>query len=161
MAQPPPLWAFAKNESNRPWFLCNRVPCTKSSGGGLPLPEPFKRAIPPANRREAGKVGLGFRHLTGNRAIMRKPSFEAPVRADVDLYSTDQLRTEYHAAQGGHDTLIRLRNSNISRAEIEAEIRWRVRREECRFWFLAVMAFVAALAGCTSVGLTVLSLCAK
>jgi hypothetical protein len=44
--------------------------------------------------------------------LVRKPRFEAMVRADIDLYSTDQLRTEYHAAQGGYGTLIRLRNSN-------------------------------------------------
>ena len=88
-----------------------------------------------------------------------KPRFEAMVRADVDLYSTDLLRAEYHAAKGGYDTLIRLRNSNISRDEIAAEIRWRIYREDCRFWSLAVMAFVAAIAGCVSVVLAALSRC--
>ena len=78
--------------------------------------------------------------------IVRKPRFEAMVRDDVDLYSTDQLRAECHAAQGGYDTLIRLRNSNVSRDEIVAEIRWRIRREDRRFWLLAVMTFVAMFA---------------
>jgi hypothetical protein len=69
------------------------------------------------------------------------------VRDDIDLYSTDQLRAEYHAAQGGRDTLIRLRNSNVSPDEIVAEIRWRIRREDVRFWILAVLTAIAALAG--------------
>jgi hypothetical protein len=82
------------------------------------------------------------------------------VRADIDLYSTDQLRAEYHAAKGGYDTAIRLRNSTIRRDEIPAEIRWRIHRDDCRFWLLAIMAFVAAVAGCVSVVLAALSRCA-
>jgi len=83
------------------------------------------------------------------------------VRVDIDLYSTDQLRGKYHAAKGGYDTGIRLRNSTLRRDEIAAEIRWRVHREECRFWLLAMMAFVAAVAGCVSVVLAALSRCAQ
>jgi hypothetical protein len=90
---------------------------------------------------------------------MRKPRFEAMVRADVDLYSTDQLRAEYHTAQGGSDTLIRLRNSNVSRDEIAAEIRWRIHREDCRFWLLATMTFVAAVAGSAAAVLAWLAQC--
>ncbi len=103
---------------------------------------------------------LPLPHALPMKRIVRKPRFEAMVRDDVDLYSTDQLRAEYHAAQGGYDTLIRLRNSNISREEIAAEIRWRICREDRRFWLLAVMSFLAALAGCASVVLVALSRCA-
>ena len=91
--------------------------------------------------------------------FVRKPRFEPMVRADIDLYSTDQLRIEYHAAEGGYDTGIRLRNSTVRRDEIDAEIRWRIYRKDCRFWSLAVMAFVAAIAGCVSVVLAALSRC--
>lgn len=90
--------------------------------------------------------------------VLRKPRFEGTVRDDVDLYSTDELRAEYHTAQGGYDTLIRLRNSNISREEIAAEIRWRVHREDGRFWLLAIMAFVAAIAGCAATVISWLAL---
>ena len=87
------------------------------------------------------------------KVISRKPKLEAAVRADIDLYSIDQLRKFYHHAQGEHRTLLRLRNSNVTREEVEAEIRWRVHREERRFWLLATMAFIAALSGCLSVAL--------
>jgi hypothetical protein len=83
--------------------------------------------------------------------IPRKPRLEAAARSDIDLYSLDQLRTFCHDAQGEVRTLIRLQNSDVTREEVESEIRWRVHREGCRFWLLAVMAFIAALSGCISV----------
>jgi len=78
--------------------------------------------------------------------IVRKPRFEPPVRDDIDNYSTDQLRALRHATPCGHDALIRLRNSNISRTEIAAEIRWRDFRENCQFWVLCAIGGVAAVA---------------
>jgi hypothetical protein len=93
-----------------------------------------------------------------NLTSVRKPRLERTVRDDIDLYSIDQLRRFYHHAQGPHDTLFRLRNSNVSREELEAEIRWRIHREDNRFWLLAILAFVAALSGCLSVLLAWLAL---
>jgi hypothetical protein len=117
---------------------------------------PFYSASDDAARSD----GNWFRQQRSRVKFVRKPRFEAMVRADIDLYCTDQLRAEYHAAKGSYDTLIRLRNSNVSRNDITAEIRWRIHREDCRFWLLATIAFVAAITGCTSVVLAALSRCA-
>lgn len=73
----------------------------------------------------------------------RRPTLEAPVREEIDYYSTEQLRDLYHGATSG---LIRLRNANISREEIQAEIRWRLSRESRRFWITLIVAVVGTLA---------------
>jgi hypothetical protein len=72
---------------------------------------------------------------------MRKPKFDP----DLDLFSTEQLRERYRRPFGP-DGVVTDR-SEAYHDRIAAEIRWRVHREERRFWLLAVMTFVAALAG--------------
>jgi hypothetical protein len=115
---------------------------------------PFCTAIGSSRRRRHGlrqKITASALPLKSKRRpegmIIRKPFFDAEQQAEIDLYSLDQLRALYHAAEGAYDRGVQLRNGTVTRDQIEAEIRWRVRREERRFWFLAWMAFAAALAG--------------
>ena len=90
------------------------------------------------------------------RLGLRKPKFDQELRDEIDLYSIDQLRAEYHAA--ADTSIINLRNSIAKRDEVKAEIRWRVHREACRFWLLATLAFVAAVASAIAAVATLLSL---
>jgi hypothetical protein len=91
---------------------------------------------------------------------MRKPKLETAVRTDFDLYSLEQLR-ELHRFVGepmpaGHVS-VELFHSETNPEQIAAEIRWRAHREERRFWSLAVMTFVAAVAGAIAAVLAFLS----
>lgn len=74
-----------------------------------------------------------------------KPKLEQPVADDVALYSTDQLRALYHDAEGSHSTLIRLRNSNITRLEIVHEIRYRVAKDDDQYSLMALMTFFSLI----------------
>lgn len=68
------------------------------------------------------------------------PSLDARTREDVALYSTDDLRRLYQSEAGEP---IRLRDSLLSRAELKAEILWRVRRER----WVARLTLLAAVIG--------------
>jgi len=76
----------------------------------------------------------------------RKPKLEPPVADDLALYSADQLRATYHEAEGGYSELVRLRNCNVTRAELVQEIRYRVAVEDRRFQLIAWLTFIAAIA---------------
>ena len=73
----------------------------------------------------------------------RKPKLEAPTREAVDLYSTDDLRRLYQLESGEP---IRLRDALLSRAELKAEILWRLWCERWRFWITLWIALIGALA---------------
>ena len=68
----------------------------------------------------------------------RKPKLDPRITADLRLYGTDDLRHEYHRAEGGSNTLIRLRDGNITREEITTEILQRIWMD--RFAYMALMA---------------------
>ena len=87
----------------------------------------------------------------------KKPKLEKPVADDVALYSIDQLRAFYHDAQGGNSTLIRLRNCNIARAELEQEIRYRVYKDDERFWFAVGLSAFSTFLGVLAVVLAFMS----
>ena len=88
----------------------------------------------------------------------RKPRLERTVADDVALYSTDQLRAAYHDAAGAHDTLVRLRNCNLTRDELAHEIRHRVAVGRLITWLTSVAAIATiaavllALGACSSTG---------
>ena len=73
-----------------------------------------------------------------------KPQFDARTREDVDIYSTDDLRREYHE-QAMTDG-IRLRGSVLKRDELMAEIRWRDWREALKSWIQFWCTVIAAIA---------------
>jgi hypothetical protein len=79
------------------------------------------------------------------------PKLDDRTREDLALYTTDDLRRLYQTETG---ELIRLRDSNLTRAELKAEILRRVCRERwvARLTLLAavigaVAAIVAAIEG--------------
>lgn len=75
--------------------------------------------------------------------IQRKPDLDPSIREDIAYYSTDQLARLYHEETSG---LIRLRNANISREELKAEIQWRQWRESWRFWITLSVTVIGTIA---------------
>ena len=72
--------------------------------------------------------------------IRFKPKLERQTREAVNLYSTDDLRRLYQLESGD---LIRLRDGNVSRAELRAEILWRL---WCDRW-VSRITLLAAVVG--------------
>lgn len=75
--------------------------------------------------------------LRVRRAIAGRNAFE------LQLYTTDDLRRLY---QGTDDDPIRLRDGIVSRAELVAEIRWRVFVDRWCYRVLFIMTVIAAFA---------------
>jgi hypothetical protein len=73
----------------------------------------------------------------------RRPKLDEPTRKAVDLYSTDDLRRLYQLES---DDLIRLRDRKLKRAELRAEILWRLWCERCVAWITLFFAVVGAMA---------------
>jgi hypothetical protein len=77
--------------------------------------------------------------------IPGKPKLDEPTRKAVDLYSTDDLRRLYQLESA---ELIRLRDAILRRADLRAEILWRL---WCERWvsratlWAAVIGAVAAI----------------
>jgi hypothetical protein len=94
--------------------------------------------------------------LLGVNLMAHKPRLEPGARGEIDLLSTEQLRALYIGARGA--SMVPLLGHRASLAEIAAEIRWRLRREDWRFWLLASLTFVAAVASCASAVLAWLAL---
>jgi hypothetical protein len=72
-----------------------------------------------------------------------KPKFDTRTREDITYYSTDYLRRLYAEREG---ELIKLRDSNISRDELKAEILRRDRRASAQFWIKFSITLIGALA---------------
>jgi hypothetical protein len=69
----------------------------------------------------------------------RKPKLDEATRKAVDLYSTDDLRRLYQLES---TDLIRLRDSNLKRADLRAEILWRL---WCERWVSRITLFFAVV----------------
>jgi len=75
----------------------------------------------------------------------RRPRLDERSRADIDLYSLDDLRNVY---QANVSSGIRLRDSMLTREEIVAEIRWRLWWaivENRATLFFAIVAAIASV----------------
>jgi hypothetical protein len=77
--------------------------------------------------------------------IRCKPKLDAPTRQAVDLYSTDDLRRLYQLESSEQ---IRLRDSNLSRAELKAEILWRL---WCERWVSRLTLWIALIGAAAAI----------
>ncbi|MGE0093095.1 MAG: hypothetical protein AB7M05_13975 [Alphaproteobacteria bacterium] len=68
---------------------------------------------------------------------------ESRNKFELQLYTTDDLRRQYQ--ENGND-LIRLRDGIVTRAELIAEIRWRVFWVRFGYGIMLVMTVIAAIA---------------
>jgi hypothetical protein len=75
----------------------------------------------------------------------RKPKLDESTRKAVDLYSTDDLRRLYQLESAD---LIRLRDSNLKRAELRAEILWRL---WCDRWVSRITLWAALIAAAAAI----------
>jgi hypothetical protein len=64
-------------------------------------------------------------------------------KLELQLYTTDDLRRRYQENAGDS---IRLRDGILTRAELVAEIRWRLFCAKAGYWVVLVMTVIAAFA---------------
>jgi hypothetical protein len=84
---------------------------------------------------------MNWRDVLRVRREMRRK--EGRNSAELTLYTTDDLRRLYQ--EKGED-LIRLRDGIVSRAQLFAEIRWRVFCEQSGYLLLLVVTVIGAIA---------------
>jgi hypothetical protein len=84
---------------------------------------------------------MGWRDVLRVRRAMRRD--EGRNVCELELYTTDDLRRLYQAT---NDDLIRLRDGIVSRAQMVAEIRWRVFWDRFGYGMLLYVSMIAAVA---------------
>jgi hypothetical protein len=77
--------------------------------------------------------------------IRFRPRLEKQLRDAVDLYSTDDLRRLYQLES---DEGIRLRDGNIKRTELRAEILWRL---WCERWVSRITLWAAIVGAAAAI----------
>lgn len=84
---------------------------------------------------------MGWRDVLRVRWVMRRE--EGRNVCELGLYTTDDLRRLYQAT---NDDPIRLRDGIVSRAQVVAEIRWRVFWDRFGYGLVLYVSMVAAVA---------------
>jgi hypothetical protein len=83
-------------------------------------------------------------HLMSWCDVLRvRHRIEGRNKLELQLYTTDDLRRRY---QENCNELIRLRDGNLTRAELVAEIRWRVLWARFGYGVMFVITVIAAFA---------------
>jgi hypothetical protein len=82
---------------------------------------------------------MGWRDVLRVRREMRRR--EGRNACELELYTTDDLRRLYQAT---NEDLIRLRDGIVSRAQIVAEIRWRVFWDRFGYALVLYVSMIAA-----------------
>lgn len=106
------------------------------------------RSLLPPDAEAVGRMSVPLPgqtvHLMNWCNVLRvRHHIEGRNKLELQLYTTDDLRRRY---QENGDDLIRLRDGMLTRAELVAEIRWRVFWARFGYGVVLVMTVIAAIA---------------